>query len=74
MIGDIKLFAGTFAPQGWALCDGELLTIADNQALFALIGTTYGGNGITDFALPNLAGVTTKDQPATVNYLIALTS
>jgi microcystin-dependent protein len=73
MIGDIKLFAGTFAPQGWALCNGALMSIMANQALFAVIGTTYGGNGETDFALPNLAGVPTVEEGgAVVNYLIAI--
>lgn len=53
-IGQIKLFAGTFAPVGWALCNGQVLNIADNDALFNLIGTTYGGDGTTTFALPDL--------------------
>ncbi|MDP3913847.1 MAG: tail fiber protein [Bacteroidota bacterium] len=55
-IGEIKMFGGNFAPNGWALCDGQLLPIAENEALFALIGTTYGGNGETTFALPDLRG------------------
>lgn len=55
-LGEIKMFAGNFAPTGWALCDGQLLPIAQNQALFALLGTTYGGDGITTFALPDLRG------------------
>jgi microcystin-dependent protein len=55
-IGTIIMFAGTFAPRGWALCDGTLLAIAQNQALFSLLGTTYGGNGTTTFALPDLRG------------------
>jgi microcystin-dependent protein len=55
-IGEIRMFAGTFAPNGWALCDGQLLPIAQYTALFALIGTTYGGNGQTTFALPDLRG------------------
>ena len=54
-VGEIRLFAGTFAPQGWATCDGQLLAIADNETLFNLIGTTYGGDGQSTFALPNLA-------------------
>src|SRR5207302_11411550 len=53
-IGEIRMFAFGFAPQGWALCNGQLLPIAQNQALFSLLGTTYGGNGTTTFALPNL--------------------
>jgi len=55
-IGQIRMFAGTFAPRGWAFCNGQLLQIAQNTALFALIGTTYGGDGRTTFALPNLQG------------------
>jgi microcystin-dependent protein len=53
-LGEISLFAGTVAPTGWDFADGQLLSIAANQALFAVIGTTYGGNGTFDFALPNL--------------------
>jgi microcystin-dependent protein len=55
-IGEIKLFPFTFAPKGWAVCQGQLLSIAQNQALFSLLGTTYGGNGQTTFALPDLRG------------------
>jgi microcystin-dependent protein len=55
-IGEIIMFAGNFAPQGWAFCDGQLLPISQNQALFAILGTTYGGNGQTTFALPDLRG------------------
>jgi microcystin-dependent protein len=55
-IGAVALFAGTFAPRGWAFCNGQLLSIAQNQALFSLLGTTYGGNGQTTFALPDLRG------------------
>lgn len=51
-IGEIRMFAFGFAPQGWALCNGQLLPIAQNQALFSLLGTTYGGNGTTTFACP----------------------
>ncbi len=53
-IGEIRMFAFSFAPQGWALCNGQLLPIAQNQALFSLLGTTYGGNGTTTFAVPDL--------------------
>jgi len=53
-IGEIYMFAGNFAPLGWAFCDGSLQSIADNNALFALLGTTYGGDGQTTFALPDL--------------------
>ncbi|MGA8213804.1 MAG: tail fiber protein [Candidatus Sulfotelmatobacter sp.] len=53
-LGEIRMFAGNFAPQGWAMCNGQLLSISQNTALFALLGTTYGGDGTTTFALPNL--------------------
>lgn len=55
-IGQITMFAGTFAPMGWAFCDGQMLQISQYDVLFALIGTTYGGNGQTNFALPDLRG------------------
>lgn len=55
-IGEIKIFPYNFAPKGWAYCDGQLLPISQNQMLFSIIGTTYGGNGTTNFALPNLRG------------------
>ncbi|MEZ2337940.1 phage tail protein [Mucilaginibacter sp. RCC_168] len=55
-IGTISLFAGNFAPRGWALCDGQLLSISTNQALFSLVGTAYGGDGVRTFALPDLRG------------------
>jgi len=53
-LGIIKIFAGNFAPRGWMMCNGQILSIAQNTALFSLLGTTYGGNGQTTFALPNL--------------------
>jgi microcystin-dependent protein len=55
-IGEIRLFTGNFAPRGWAFCSGQLLSIAQNQALFSLLGTTYGGDGMVTFALPDLRG------------------
>ncbi len=55
-VGEIRIFAGNFAPAGWAFCNGQLLPISENDALFALIGTTYGGDGQTTFALPDLRG------------------
>src|SRR5512143_3908889 len=55
-IGEIRMFGGNFAPAGWAFCDGSLLPISENDALFTLIGTTYGGDGQTTFALPDLRG------------------
>jgi microcystin-dependent protein len=54
-VGEIRMFAGNFAPAGWAFCQGQTLAIADNDTLFTLIGTTYGGDGQTTFNLPNLA-------------------
>ena len=54
--GEIKLFPYYFSPRGWAMCTGQLLTIAQNQALYSLIGTKFGGNGTTNFMLPNLQG------------------
>ncbi|MDV7698451.1 tail fiber protein [Chryseobacterium soli] len=56
MIGVIKLFAGNFAPKGYLMCDGSLLPIQSNSALFSILGTTYGGDGVRNFALPNLQG------------------
>jgi microcystin-dependent protein len=55
-LGEMKLISWNYAPHGWAFCDGQLLPIAQNTALFALLGTTYGGDGVTNFALPNLRG------------------
>src|SRR4051812_10635403 len=55
-IGEIQMFGGNFAPQGWALCNGQLLPISQYDALFNLIGTTYGGDGQTTFGLPDLRG------------------
>lgn len=54
-IGEIRMFAGNFAPVGWAFCQGQIMAISDNDTLFNLIGTTYGGDGQTTFALPNLS-------------------
>lgn len=55
-IAQIVMFGGNFAPRGWAFCDGQLLAISTNQALFSILGTTYGGDGRTTFALPDLRG------------------
>lgn len=55
-VAEIRIFAGNFAPRGWAFCNGQLLPISQNTALFSLIGTTYGGDGRTTTALPNLQG------------------
>ena len=55
-IGEIRMFGGSFAPRSWAFCNGQLVAIAQNDALFSLLGTTYGGDGQTTFALPDLRG------------------
>ena len=55
-VAEIRIFAGNFAPTGWATCNGQLLPISQNTALFSLLGTTYGGDGRSTFALPNLQG------------------
>lgn len=55
-IGEVIMFAGNFAPRGWAFCDGQLLAINQHQALFSILGTTYGGDGRTTFGLPDLRG------------------
>jgi len=55
-LGEVQIFAGNFAPRDWAFCDGQLLPIAQNTALFSLLGTTYGGDGRTTFGLPDLRG------------------
>jgi len=67
-LGEIRMFSFGFAPKGWALCNGQILPIAQNQALFAILGVTYGGNGTTTFALPNLQG----SAPAHVGNSISL--
>ena len=65
-IGEIKMFAGNFPPRGYAFCSGQLISIAQNSALFAILGTTYGGDGQTTFALPNLH----KQSPHLYSVLI----
>ena len=55
-VAEIRIFPFNFAPRGWAFCNGQLLPISQNTALFALLGTTYGGNGVSTFALPNMQG------------------
>jgi len=71
MLGQIVLFGGNFAPRGWAFCDGRLMPISQNAALFSLLGTTFGGNGRTDFALPDLRPKPPSKDPSP-NYIIAL--
>lgn len=66
-IGNIALFAFNFAPKGWMDCKGQLMDIAQNQALFALVGTTYGGDGVRNFALPTL-----KEPAEGLRYCIAV--
>jgi microcystin-dependent protein len=61
-VGEIRIFGFNFAPLGWATCDGQLLSIAQNTALFSLLGTNYGGNGTTTFGLPNFQGDTGVNQ------------
>jgi microcystin-dependent protein len=68
-IGEVSTYAYNFAPRGWAHCQGQLLSISQNTALFSLLGTTYGGNGQTTFALPDLRGA--EPIPG-VGYYIAL--
>ncbi len=70
-IAEIKLFGGNFAPRGWALCQGQLLPISQNQALFSILGTMYGGDGRTTFALPDLRGrvaLSSGQGPGLSNY------
>jgi microcystin-dependent protein len=55
-VGEIRMFGGNFAPAGWAFCNGQIMSISQNDVLFNLIGTTYGGDGVSTFALPNLQG------------------
>lgn len=55
-VGEIRMFGGNFAPRGWAFCDGQLLAVSQNDALFSLLGTIYGGDGRTTFGLPDLRG------------------
>ena len=68
-IGQIQLLPYNFAPEGWAFCEGQLLPISQNQALFSLLGTMYGGDGVQTFALPNLKG---KEPNENMHYCIAL--
>lgn len=70
-IGIVKLFAGNFAPKGWALCNGQLLPVSQYSAVFSILGTTYGGDGVTTFALPDFRGrvvVGTGQGPGTSYY------
>jgi microcystin-dependent protein len=72
-IGEIRAFGFNFAPQGWAMCNGQTLPIDQNQALFSLLGTTYGGNGMTTFMLPDLRGrvaISVGTSPAGTNRVL----
>lgn len=72
-IGEIRMFAGNFAPRSWAFCSGQLMSIQQNTALFSILGTTYGGNGTTNFALPDLRGrvpVGTGQGPGLPNVIL----
>lgn len=72
-LGQIQSFGFTFAPRGWALCNGALMSIAQNSALFSLLGTVYGGDGITTFAVPDLRGRTSMNagqSPGLSNYVL----
>lgn len=64
-LGEIRMFSGSYAPQDWALCDGSVISIAQNQALYALLGNTYGGDGVNTFALPDLRGRAPMHQSPT---------
>lgn len=72
-VGEIRVFAGNFAPQGWAICDGTLLPISNNETLYSLLGITYGGDGQTTFALPDLQGrvpIGSGQAPGLSNYVL----
>ena len=76
-LGEIRMFAGNFNPKAWAECNGQVLPIAQNQALFSLLGTTYGGNGVTTFALPDLRGrlpMNWGNGPGLSNYVLGQTT
>lgn len=66
LLGEISMFAGNFAPRGWAFCDGQLIPISQNPALFSILGTTYGGDGRTTFGLPDLRGRSPIQQLSTL--------
>lgn len=70
-LGDVRAMSFANPPRGWALCQGQLLPIAQNQALFSLLGTAYGGDGTTNFALPALPGVPAQNG-ATLNWCICV--
>src|SRR5271157_5430691 len=72
-VAEIRIFCGNFAPTGWAFCNGQILPIAQNTALFSLLGTTYGGDGRTTFALPDLRGrvpISSGQGPGLASYAL----
>jgi microcystin-dependent protein len=69
-IGTIVLFAGNFAPQGWMYCNGAALSIQQYGALYSILGLSYGGDGLTDFKLPNLIGPVNDGASLPINYII----
>jgi len=69
-VGEIRMFGGNFAPAGWMFCDGQLLPISENETLFNLIGTTYGGDGQSTFALPNLQSRVPVHPGGAQNYIL----
>ena len=69
-LAEVQLFAGTFAPRGWAFTEGQIIRVSENQSLFALLGTTYGGDGRTTFALPDMRCLEADNGP---RHIIALT-
>ncbi|MES2112208.1 MAG: tail fiber protein [Bacteroidota bacterium] len=76
-LGEIRMFGGNFAPKGWQMCNGQLLSIAQYSALFSLLGTSYGGNGTTNFGLPNMASRAPVHQgtgPGLSNYVLGETT
>ncbi|AUT01883.1 phage tail protein [Nostoc sp. CENA543] len=72
LIGQIILFAGNFAPRGWAFCDGQLLSIQQHTAVFSILGNNFGGDGVRNFALPNLPVVVDTDGKGESRYIICL--
>jgi len=74
-LGEIRMFGGTFAPRGWMYCAGQQMSISNYEALYALIGTTYGGDGVSNFNLPTLGGrviIGTGQKPGTSNYPLGI--
>jgi len=70
-IGEIRLFAGNFEPRNWAFCDGQLMPINDNQSLYSILGTAYGGDGRTTFALPKVDNLPCQSKTG-LRYIICI--